>query len=93
MSKACGKSRQKHLLHEPVIQEQVQELKQMSRHLLSCQADAVIQHTSAVTQGPSSLEAFNKLDFESIISELQVQAPDLYALFMSLGDDETEHRG
>ncbi len=108
VSKACGKSRQKHLLglerrlgsssSEPVssnsdllqkieqLQEQVQELKKMSQHVLCCQADAVIQHTSAVTQGPNSLEAFDKLDFESVIRELQVQAPDLYALFMSLGD-------
>ena len=54
--------------------------------MLCSQADAVIQHKSAVSQGPISLETFNTLDFQSVITELQAQAPDLYALFMLLGD-------
>ena len=68
------------------LQHEVQKLKRTSEQVLCSQADAVIQHKSAVTQGPISLEAFHQLDFQSVITELQIQAPDLYALFMSLGD-------
>lgn len=109
-SRACGKSRQKHLLglqrksestsselvssHSETdllrqiqrLQHEVRELRKTSERVLCCQADAIIQHKSAVTQGPSSLEGFNQLDLQSVISELAVQAPDLYALFMNLGD-------
>ena len=68
------------------LQREVQKLKRTSEQVLCSQTDAVIQHKSAVTQGPISLEAFHQLDFQSVITELQIQAPDLYALFMSLGD-------
>ena len=44
----------------------------------------VIQHKSAVSQGPLSLETFHQLDFQSVITELQIQTPDLYTLFMSM---------
>lgn len=105
ISKACGKSRQKHFLgleKKPALTstevsqsrsdllrqiELLQEqLKKTSNEALCCQADAIIHHKSAVSQGPSSLEAFYQMDFQCIIAELQRQAPDLYALFMSLGD-------
>jgi hypothetical protein len=68
------------------LQREVQQLKRTSEQVLCSQADAVIQHKSAASQGPASLEAFHQLDFQSVVTELEVHAPDLYALFMSLGD-------
>lgn len=117
--KACGKSRQKHVLgiqRKPLelaepgpscgpstssslepsysdllienqkLKERIQELERTSAASLCQQADSVIQHKSAVTDGPSSLDAFNYFNFSSIITELQLHAPDLYRLFMMIGD-------
>ena len=122
-SKACGKSRQKHILGlqrslqpgsnaqcsssdpEPIdhtpshtlsyadllienqrLKARVMELEKTSPTALCHQADAVIRHKSPVTQGPSSLDSFHELDLASIIAELQCHAPDLYHLYMVLGD-------
>ena len=59
------------------LQSEILEFKKTSQQVLHCQADAVLQHKSAVIQGPISLDAFHQLDFNAIITELQVQAPDL----------------
>ena len=50
----------------------------------------MICHASAVTQGPTSLEGFRQFDLDSIISELRFRAPDLYQLFMTVGDTQEE---
>lgn len=68
------------------LKDRVTELEKKSEHVLCQQADEIIQHKSAVTQGPTSLEAFHRIDLESIITELRTRAPDLYQLFMTLGD-------
>ena len=43
-------------------------------------------HASVVKHGPSSITAFRELDLASIIAKLQFQAPDLYHLYMMVGD-------
>lgn len=67
------------------LKDRVAELEKKSELVLCHQADELIHHESAVTQS-ASLEAFHQLDLESIITELQIRAPDLYHLFMTLGD-------
>ena len=80
-----------HLLVEiQQLKDRVAELEKKSELVLCHQADELIQHKSAVTQGPTSLEAFHQFDLESIISELQTRAPDLYNLFMTLGDTQRD---
>lgn len=68
------------------LKDRVAELEKKSEAVLCHQADQLIQHKSVVTQGPISLEAFHQFDLESIITELRSCAPDLYHLFMTLGD-------
>lgn len=122
-SKACGKSRQKHLLglerippppsdhsftesqcstsesatshtsrySDLVLENQqlkarIQELERTSATSLCCQADRVISHKSVLTQGPNSMDTFHDFDFKTIVAELQLHAPDLYHLYMTLGD-------
>lgn len=114
-SKACGKSRQKHLmglerippesstsevkctsslgasysdllLENQQLKDQIQELERTSVTSLCCQADKVISRKSTVTQGPNSIDSFQQLDFDTIVAELQSHAPDLYNLYMTLGD-------
>ena len=70
------------------LKKQVAELERKSDQVLCHQADEVIYHASAVTQGPTSLEGFRQFDLDSIISELRFRAPDLYQLFMTLGDTQ-----
>ena len=70
------------------LKKQVAELEKKSDQVLCHQADEVICHASAVTQGPTSLEGFRQFDLDSIISELRFRAPDLYQLFMTLGDTQ-----
>ena len=68
------------------LKDRVAELEKKSEQVLCHQADEVIRHKSAVTHGPTTLEAFQQFDLESITSELRNRAPDLYHLFMTLGD-------
>ena len=125
-SKACGKSRQKHILgleripsapsdssftesqcstSEPVshttghtssysdllienqqLKARIRELERTSATSLCCQADRVISHKSALTHGPNSFDSFHEFNFKAIVAELQSHAPDLYHLYMILGD-------
>ena len=75
-------------IHVDQLKKQVAELERKSDQVLCHQADEVICHASAVTQGPTSLEGFRQFDLDSIISELRFRAPDLYQLFMTLGDTQ-----
>ena len=69
------------------LQQQVRELQKKSEQVVLCsQADSILQHKSALTQGPITLDSFQQLDFDDIVNELQVQAPALYSMFMSLGN-------
>lgn len=68
------------------LKDRIVELERTSAASLCHQADSIIQHKSAVTQGPHSLEAFHEFNFDSMIAELQNHAPDLYQLILTLGD-------
>ena len=69
------------------LQQQVRELQKKSEQVVLCsQTDSILQHKSALTQGPITLDSFQQLDFDDIVNELQVQAPALYSMFMSLGN-------
>ena len=68
------------------LKPRILELEKTSPTSLCQQADDVIHHKSVVTQGPCSLDAFRELDLSSILAELQTRAPDLYQLYMTLGD-------
>ena len=70
------------------LKDRIAELEMKSEDVLCRQADEIIQHKSVVSQGPISLEAFHQLDFESIVAEIRTRAPDLYHLFMALGDTQ-----
>jgi hypothetical protein len=70
------------------LKDRIAVLERKSVEVLCHQADEIIQHKSTVTQGPTSLEGFHQLDFESIATELQTRAPDLYQIFMALGDTQ-----
>ena len=74
------------LIENQLLKAKVQELERTSAASLCYQADKVIHHKSAVTQGPNSLDSFHELDLNSIVAELQSRAPDLYHLYMTLGD-------
>ena len=74
------------LIENQRLKARIQELERTSTSSLCCQADEVICHKSAVSQGPNSLSTFYELDFDSIVSELKSRAPDLYHFYMALGD-------
>ena len=74
------------LLENQRLKDRIQELERTSAVSLCGQADKVINHKSIVTEGPNSIDAFQELDFNAIVAELQSRAPDLYHLYMTLGD-------
>ena len=74
------------LIENQQLKERIQELERFSATSLCSQADAVIHHASTVKHGPNSLDHFHEIELASIINELQSQAPDLYHLYMMLGD-------
>lgn len=73
------------------LKDRVAELEKKTA-VLCHQADEIVQHKSVVTEGPTSLEAFRQLDLHAIITELQTRAPDLYHLFMTLGDTKRNQK-
>lgn len=74
------------LIENQLLKARIEELERFTATSLCNQADEVIHHESVVKHGPSSLTAFDELDLDSIIAELQYRAPDLYHLYMMLGD-------
>ena len=76
------------LIENQRLKTRLQELEKTSPTSLCHQADAIIHHKSPVTQGPSSLDSFHELDLASIIAELKFRAPDLYHLYVVLGDTQ-----
>ena len=76
------------LLEIQALKDRINELERSasSTALLCSQADAVAHHTLAVANGPSCLDNFHKFDLDSIVTELQSLAPDLYKLYMTIGD-------
>ena len=74
------------LIENQLLKARIQELERFSATSLCSQADTLIHHASVVKHGPSSITAFRELDLASIVAELQFQAPDLYHLYMMVGD-------
>lgn len=74
------------LVENQLLKARVQELERTSASALCHQADEILHHKSAVTEGANSLESFYALNLDVIVGELQSRAPDLYNLYMMLGD-------
>ena len=50
----------------------------------------MLQKGSFVTRGPDNVDNFTNFSLDAIISELQQYAPDLFSLFMELGETSPE---
>ena len=74
------------LIENEELKARIRELEKTSIRSLCSQADEIICHKSAISEGPNSLDAFHELDLASIVTELQSRAPGLYHLYMTLGD-------
>jgi hypothetical protein len=125
LSKACGKSRQKHIFGiEPVTSDTpVTQIRQPSIDAATCtslleseraknrelqnriqqlehqvftlersacltydlQLGNVLQHGHQVVNGPVTCEHFYEFSIDTVIAELQANAPDVYQLLMTLG--------
>ena len=63
------------------------ELERSGVENLTSQADAVAHYVASfVVIGPNTLENFYQFDYNSIVTELQSLAPDLYQSFMIIGN-------
>lgn len=67
------------------LEARIRELESTSPSYLTMQVDALPQ-TSLTASGPDSYEHFHEFTVEGMIHELQELVPDLYGLFMHLGD-------
>ena len=79
------------LLEMEALKERVKmlerELERSCVENLTSQADAVAHHVASfVVNGPNTLENFYQFDYNSIVTELQSLAPDLYQSFMIIGN-------
>ena len=78
-----------------LLKQRVAELEkaqEKSEETFCQQADNIIQRKSEVTMGPTTLEGFHHHDLQSIITELQGRAPDLYHLCMTIGDTKRNQK-
>jgi len=72
-----------------ILEARVQELMQTTPVSLGQQADQLINKSNTLTAcGPDTLEHFHGFSIDRMIHELHEQVPDVYALFMQLGDVE-----
>lgn len=67
------------------LEARIRELESTSPSYLTMQVDALPQ-SSLTASGPDSYEHFHEFTVEGMIHELQELVPDLYGLFMHLGD-------
>lgn len=76
------------LIENQILRNRIKELEKASADSLCQQADQITHHKSMVTDGPNSLDTFSNFSLDSIISELQSRAPELYQLCMNQVKDE-----
>ena len=81
---------------EATVGQQEQQLVNMGELVsvsLASQLDEVVQHTThQIYHGPDSIEHFDAFTVEDVIRELQMDAPDVYQLFQTLGNTKRNKR-
>ena len=81
---------------EAIVRQQEHQLENMGELVsvsLASQLDQVVQHTShQICHGPDSIEHFDAFSVEDVIRELQLDAPDVYQLFQTLGNTQRNKR-
>ena len=72
------------------LQERIRELEATSASrcspLLMQQMDSLLRHGDQILHGPNSPGRFTELSVKVITDEIQKNAPDVYQLFLQLGD-------
>ena len=68
-----------------LLEARVQELERTSLATLTQQADQ-LQHSSLIAHGPDTPDHFRDFSVDGVIHELQEYAPDIYRLFLHLGN-------
>ena len=71
-------------IHE--LEERLQRCEDFE-HLLR-EADSMVAQSVICQHGPDTLPCFDEISFDSIIGEFQSYAPELYHLFLLLGDSK-----
>ena len=69
-----------------VLEARVQQLECTTPQSLAEQADVLVQHNRLVACGPDTYTNFQSFSIDGEIQELPEQVPDIYELFMQLGD-------
>ena len=72
------------------LEARLLELEKSSPSIYGHEADEVLQKGSFVIRGPDNVDNFANFSLDVIISELQQYAPDLFSLFMELGETSPE---
>ena len=68
------------------MEDRIKELEKQSHDTMVRQADSIAQRKCSVTQGPDAIDHLHKFSIDSIITDLREQSPDLYSLFLKIGD-------
>ena len=72
------------------LEARLLELEKSSPSIYGHEADEVLQKGSFVIRGPDNVDNFTNFSLDAIISEFQQYAPDLFSLFMELGETSPE---
>ena len=68
------------------LEARVRELEQSSVQTLCAEAASLVQEGSLVSSGPDTLERFEQYSLDGILSELQMKAPNLLNLVLTIAD-------
>ena len=68
------------------MEDRIKELEKESHDGMVQQADSITQHKRSVTQGPDTIDCLHEFSIDSITSDLRQQSPDLFSLFLKIGD-------
>ena len=88
------------LLKISQLEDRMKQLERESHSSMIQQADSILQHKSTITHGPDTIDNFHGFNMDSVVAELEKQAPELCQLFKMIGDikrnaaeDETTTEG
>ena len=68
------------------MEDRIKGLENQSHDGMVRQADSIIQHKCSETQGPDTIDHLHDSTIDSIITDLRQNSPDLYSLFLKIGD-------